>query len=717
MRRILSLPLALTALALSLAACGGDADTPAPSHTPPPSPPPAETAQPSPPPAAQPVTESAPAPDETARLRIVNASRDLPRVSVYLDDLPIAAALRPGDYQQSPQKVPAGDHALRVVPTGDESAPALLEAPVSLPARTVQVIVLTGRAGDFRLIVASEDTSPLPATAARLRVVHALPDTGTLSVQDAQRTIISGLTFGEVSDAVTLAEKGHDLTLLAADAPLAEFSFYGMARYAYTVILFPHPDADTEPGGVARVELRSRVEDEAQVRLMHASPDLPPVDVYLDEVSLAANLAYRTASAWTTQRAATYQLRLLPAGEPDATPILIKQIALRADETASLVLLGTQDRLRIAAIAEDLSPTPVNAARLIFVNAAPDTVSVRVSTYSGEIPGLRPVPFGAASRPLAYHAGIAAFVVETGSADSPREIDLLPEREWRAGTVYAVIITDTPNAPPVVLETETGVGDTILAAEGVVPLDSAPPSASGWGPGARVFAVRLVNALADETPVDFVADGALLFESVIPGTATAYHDLGAPPDRLEIRQAANGAALFNEAMSLPPAPEGTYLTLYVYRERDAVRLQAAPDRALTVPDGYALLRVFHAAPDAPALRVVRAPAPTPSPTPPASPDAPTATSPPPEYVPPASEEEEAAARAPDILLDSTDFGMTVDPVLVPAGSADLRIVERVSVQEVGALAVTLAPRTAYELILLPDGSGQGVRAVLVAHRR
>ncbi|MEW6578094.1 MAG: DUF4397 domain-containing protein, partial [Chloroflexota bacterium] len=253
--------------------------------------------------------------------------------------------------------------------------------------------------------------------------------------------------------------------------------------------------------------------------------------------------------------------------------------------------------------------------------------------------------------------------------------------------------------------------------EGVVPLDSAPPSASGWGPGARVFAVRLVNALADETPVDFVADGALLFESVIPGTATAYHDLGAPPDRLEIRQAANGAALFNEAMSLPPAPEGTYLTLYVYRERDAVRLQAAPDRALTVPDGYALLRVFHAAPDAPALRVVRAPAPTPSPTPPASPDAPTATSPPPEYVPPASEEEEAAARAPDILLDSTDFGMTVDPVLVPAGSADLRIVERVSAQEVGALAVTLAPRTAYELILLPDGSGQGVRAVLVAHRR
>lgn len=720
MRRFLSLPLALTALALSLAACGGDTDTPAPSQTPPPSPLPTETTQPSPTPFAQSVTELALAPDEAAWLRIVNASPDLPRVSVYLDGLLVVAALRPGDYQQSPQKVPAGDGALRVVPTGDESAPALLEAPVSLPVGTAQVIVLAGRAADHRLIVASEDTSPLPAATARLRVVHALPDAGTLTVQDGQRTILSALAFGEVSEAVTLAEKGHDLTLLAADAALAEFEFYGMARYAYTVVLFPEPDAGTEPGGVARVELRSRVEDEAQVRVMHASPDLPPVDVYLDDISLAENLAYRAASAWTTQRAATYQLRLLPAGEPDAAPILVKQIALRADETASLVLLGTQDRLRVTAVAEDLSPTPVNAARLLFVNAAPDTLSVRVSTYSGEIPDLRPVPFGAASRPLAYPAGTAAFVIETGSADSSRQIDLLPERDWQAGTVYAVIITDTPDAPPVVLETETGVGDTILAADGVVPLESAPPSASGWGPGARVFAIRLVNALADEAPVDLLADGALIFESVSPNTATAYHDLGAPPDHLEIRQSASGAVLLTEAVSLPPAPEGTYLTLYIYRDRQTVRFEAATDRALLVPDGYAMLRVFHAAPEAPALRVVRAPTPTPSPTPspvpPASPGAPTPTAPLPEVSPPAGEEEEAV-RPPDILLDSIDFGMIVDPALIPAETYELHIVERVSTREVGALMVTLAPRTAYELLLLPDVSGQGVRAVLVTHRR
>ncbi|MEB2287621.1 MAG: DUF4397 domain-containing protein [Anaerolineae bacterium] len=719
MRRFLSLPLTLTALALSLAACGGDKDTPAPSPTPPP-PAPTETAQPTPTPFAQTVAGLALAPDETAWLRIVNASPELSRVSVYLDDLLVVAALRPGDYQQSPQKVPAGDRVLRIAPTDDKSAPALLEAPVSLPARSTQVLVLAGRAGDHQLIVASEDTSPLPKATARLRVINALPDAGTLTVQDGQRTLLSALAFGEVSEALTLAEKGHDLALLAGDTALAEFEFYGLARYAYTIVLFPAPEASAEPGGVARVELRSRVEDEAQVRVMHASPDLPPVDVYLDAVSLAENVAYRTASVWTTQRAATYQLRLLPAGEPDAAPILVKQIALRADETVSLVLLGTQDRLRVTAVTEDLSPTPVNATRLLFVNAAPDVISVRVSTYSGEVPGLRSVPFGAASHPLVYPAGISAFVIETGSADSPREIDRLPERNWQAGTAYAVIITNMPDAPPVVLETETGVGDTMLAAEGVVPLESAPPSASGWGPGARVFAIRLVNALTDEAPVDLLADGVPIFESVSPYSATAYYDLGASPDHLEIRQSANGTVLFSDVISLPPAPEGTYLTLYVYRDSQTVRFEAATERALQVPDGYALLRVFHAAPGAPALRVLRAPSPaptpTPSPAPPTSPGAPTPTAPLPETSLPAGEKEEIGP-VPDILLDSIDFRLIVDPALVPAGTHELHIVERVSAREVGALTVTLAPRAAYELLLLPDASGQGVRAVLVAHRR
>jgi hypothetical protein len=707
MRRIFSLPSLLAVLVLIIAACGGDADTPAPAHTPPPSPLPAEVGLPSPTPQELPQTAAAPA--EQALLRVVNASRGLPPLSVYLGETQIVAALRPGGYQRTAQKVAAGEQVLRVAGSGEEAAPPRLEQAVSLSAGAAHVVVMAGGPGDLRLIVVEEDTSPLPAATARLRVVHALPDAGTLSVQDGQRTIISALSFGEASDAVTLAERGHDLSLLTADATLDEFDFYGMARHAYTVVLFPDPVADAEVGGVARVELRSRVEDEARVRLIHASPDLPSVDVTLGDTPLAADLAFRAASEWAVRRAATYQLRLLPAGDPDAAPILIKQITLRADEAVSLVLLGTQERLRLAAIAEDLSPTPVNAARLVFVNAAPGAVSIRVSTPSGPIPDLRPVPFAAASDPLLFHEGPAAFVIETGSLASPREVERILERAWQAGTVYHIIITDAPDALPLVLGTETGVGDTFLAADGVQPLQGSMPAASGWGPGRRAFAMRVVNALAGGPSIDFVADNAVIFESVLPGSATAYHDLGAPPSRLEVRQTGDAAVLFSEAVSLPSAPEGTYLTLYIFRDRDTVRFEVASDRALLAPDDYALVRVFHAAPDAPALRVVRVASPEPSPAPPAET--------PPATVPPAGGEEEPAGRVPDVLLDSTDFRLTVDPALVAAGTYELQIIERVSGREVGRVTVTLAPRTAYELILLPGEGGQGVLPALVTHRQ
>ena len=693
MGRFLALPLVLAALTLSLAACGGDSDSPTPSPTSLPSPSPTEDELPGPTP--QVLLQGTPASGEEALVRVVNASPDLPQVSAFLGESQIASALRPGDYQRSPQKVPAGDHVLRVEPADA----GFLAMPVSLPPGTAHVIVLAGRAGDFRLIVASEDTSPLKAGTARLRVIHALPDAGTLSVQDAQRTIISGLVYGAASDSVTLPDKGHNLTLLASDGPLAEFDFYGMARYAYTVVLFPNPVSGTGPGSVARVELRSRVEDEAQIRVVHASPDLPPIDVYLGEASLATNLAFGTANDWTVQRAATYQVRLLPAGETDAAPLLVKQIALRCDQAVSLVLVCSNERLRLAAVAENLSPTPVNAVRLTFVNAAPGTISVRVSTSSGPIPDLRPVSFAAASNPLTFNEGLAGFVFETGSVDSPREVSRILERMWQAGTVYNVIITGAPDTPPLVLETETGVGDTYLAADGVQPLQGLPPGASGWGPGRRAFAMRVVNALVGGPPIDFVADDAMIFQSVTPGSATAYHDLGAPPSRLEVRQAEDGAVLLSEAVSLPPAPEGTYLTLYVFRDRDIVRFEVASDRALLVPDSYALLRVFHAAPDAATLRVVRAAPPEPSPASPAGGD------------------EEPAEHVPDVLLDSIDFRMVVDPALLAAGTYELRIVERVSGQEVGALTVTLAPRTAYELVLLSGEGGQGILPVLVPHRR
>ncbi|GIV80752.1 MAG: hypothetical protein KatS3mg051_0106 [Anaerolineae bacterium] len=596
MRRLLSLPLILAALILALAACG-DEQPPRPTETPLP------TATETPPPSATPspkipLTEAV---TEAALLRVVNASA-VARLTVTLDGVEVARSFRPGMYHSAPEKVRAGQYRLEVLASDQENPLPLLEETVTFEVDGSYVLVLAGDRADPRLIVVREDLSPLPRATARLQVIQALPQTSPLALQDAQRTIIAGLAFGAQSDPVTLPEGDHPLALLTADgAPLGEVPFYGMARYTYTVVLYPDP----ESGSPAAIALRSRVEDVAQLRVMHASPDLPAVDVLLDGELLAADLPYGEASAWTVRSAGSHQLQLRLAGQPDAEPILYKQVALQADQAVTLVILDTRDRLRIANVTEDLSPTPINAAWLVLVNAAVGTSQVTVSTFGGTLPDVRPIPFGQATHPLPFASGSSGLVFETGPSTAPREIGRLLERSWEPGTAYTVVVTGAPDSPTIVLETEVGIGETVLSAEGVVPLEGVPPALSGWGPGANVFAMRIVHALPDSTPIDFLADDIPIFETVQAGTATAYHEFATPPHHLAVRVSGSQLTLTEEEVSLPVVPEGTYLTVFVYRDGASVRLLLASDSPLQIPDGYALLRVVHAVPDRPALRVER----------------------------------------------------------------------------------------------------------------
>ncbi len=691
MRRLLPLPAILGLLLLTLAACGGDERPPRPTETPLPTA--TETPVPSATPSPKiPLTEAA---TEAALLRVVNTSA-VARLTVTLDGVEIARSFRPGMYHSAPEKVRAGQYRLEALASNQENPSPLLAETVTFEADASYILVLAGDVDDLRLIIAREDLSPLPQATARLQVIQALPQTGPLTLQDAQRTIITGLDFGAQSDPVTLPEGDHPLTLLSADGtPLGEVPFYGMARYAYTVVLHAGPDT----GSPAALALRSRVQDVAQMRVMHASPDLPAIDVLLDGEVLATDLPYGEASAWTTQRAGSHQLQLRPADQPEAEPFVYKQVALQADQSATLVLMDTRDRLRIVTVNEDLSPTPINAAWLVLVNAAVGASQITVSTFGGTLPDVRPIPFGQATRPLPFAAGNGGFIFETGPATAPREIGRLLERPWEVGTAYALVVTGVPDVPAIVLQTEVGIGETVLSAEGVVPLEGAPPALSGWGPGARVFALRVVHALSDSTPLDFLADDTLIFETIQAGTATTYHEFAAPPQRITIRVAGSELTLVEEEVSLPVVPEGTYLTMFVFREGNSVRLLFASDNPLQIPDGYALLRVVHAVPSRPALRVERLE------------NAPAST-----VATPASGEPVGGTALQAILADQVLFGQASDPVLTPAGTALVHVIERVSLDPAGDFTFTLASRTTYDLLLLPADTPPGVRAVLVAHR-
>jgi predicted small lipoprotein YifL len=688
MRRVILIPLLL--IALTLAACGKKDNTP-PTATPVPLPPTA-VASPTPTPLPSAVTDTNPL--TRALLRIVDASPDLPAVNVYLNGTSLGRGFTPGTYLVNPLAFSAGSYLLRVVRAGEnpDVATPFLAQPIELGEGQNLVVVLTGTADALQIVTTQENLNPLPDQTARLSVMHAVLRGQVFDVQEANLNLMRQVDFGMTAGPIEVQAGDHALDLVSGPDQLASLDLYLSERYAYTVVLFK--DAS---GSYQTLNFRDRVSDESRIRVIHASPDMPAVNVLLDGAVMGENLAYHEATDWATYPSMPHQLRVVPAGDSSARAIMEKQVTLIPNKAVDIVLLDTVERLRVVPVEEDLSPTAEGSARLIFVQAATGSIQVSIQTLNGgEIPDLLPISFGTTSRPISYPAGAAGFMFMTADTQNQREIDFLPERRWDPGYAYLIVVTGTADVQPLVLETEVGTA-AAQASSGAAPSVTLPTA-----PALATFQVRLVNALPETMPLDLLVNGTLIFDSVQHATGTAYHTLPTEPKQISIHATDSGATLIDDQIALPASSGPTPLTLIVYRDHGDARYQIIADPAFMIPQGQALLRVVHLATDRPTLIVTRLSPPTPVP------ETPEGT--------PASGEGGPQPPGEEPLSSGADFGVVPDPQAIPAGTYAVRIVEK----NTGTVVLTVPPVTFesgvfYDLLLLPDSSGLSLSPVLVPH--
>jgi hypothetical protein len=692
MRRLILIPLIL--IALTLTACGGKKDNKTPTATPGPTVPPTVVASPTPTPLPSAKTDTNPL--TRALLRIVDASPDLPAVNIYLDGTNIARGFTPGAYLTSPLAFSAGSYLLRVVPAGDnpDTVTPFLSQPIELPAGRSLVVVLTGSADGLQLMMTQENLDPLPDKTARLSVMHAVPRGEVFDVQEANLNVLRQVDFGMTAGPIEVQSGDHTYDFASGPDKLATLDLNLGERYAYTVVLFK--DAS---GNYQTLSFRDRVNDETRVRVIQASPDMPPVDVYLGDSLMGRALDYHGATDWAAYPSARYQLRIVPAGDNGTKPIMEKQIALAPNKAVDIVLLDAVERLRIVPVEEDLSPTPENSARLTFIQAATGSVQVGIQTLSGgAIPDLQPISFGLASRPVIYPAGAAGFTFVSADTQNPREIDYLQERQWDAGNAYMVVITGTADVGPLVLSTEVGVSTSAVAAGGEASSSTVPTA-----PAPATFRVRLVNALPDATPLDLLVDGTLVFDGVGQASGTVYQTLPAQPKQITIRSTDSGTTLIDDTIALPESSGPTPLTVLVYRDRGDLRYVIAADPAILVPKGLALLRVIHLAPERPTLMVTQLALSTSTPTPAGTPGG-----------TPEFGGEGSLPLVEPSLSPPVDFGVIPDPQAIQAGTYGVRIIER----DTGKVVLTVPQITFesgvfYDYLLLPDSSGLSLSPVLM----
>lgn len=145
----------------------------------------------------------------------------------------------------------------------------------------------------------------------------------------------------------------------------------------------------------------------AQLRVLHASPDAPNVDVYVDSAKVLSNVPYPTLSAYLTVAAGTHHIQVNAANTTttviDVSPTLANgnaYTAIAANFVASIEALLATDAT---------TPAPSGQVRLRVIHASPDAGPVDI--LANGVVVLSNVPFGTISSYLTIPAGTYAIQV------------------------------------------------------------------------------------------------------------------------------------------------------------------------------------------------------------------------------------------------------------------------------------------------------------------
>ena len=209
----------------------------------------------------------------------------------------------------------------------------------------------------------------------------------------------------------------------------------------------------------------------ALIRLVHASPDAPAVDIYAGDKLIAPSVAFGGFTPHIALTAGSVDISVRAAGSPSATAPLTKSaVTLAAGKALTAVIAGPADSPVIQSAEDNIAVLAPNKARLNVINVSGEgTATVKVGSASITAAGGKPDPKGTEVDPGVYD--IAATV------DAPA-LQLAEKVTISGGVLYDVIVAGNDKASKLIVAA-TGLSEQPGSAPGVeVALAPTTPAAT-----------------------------------------------------------------------------------------------------------------------------------------------------------------------------------------------------------------------------------------------
>jgi hypothetical protein len=121
----------------------------------------------------------------------------------------------------------------------------------------------------------------------------------------------------------------------------------------------------------------------AKVRVIHASPDAPAVDVWVDGNKALTNVSFFTASDYLDIPAGPHDIKVTPSGDANTAVIDAKGVAVEAGKAYTIATVGNLAEIKPAVLADNLAAPAMGKAHVRVVHASPDAPAVDIKVKGG----------------------------------------------------------------------------------------------------------------------------------------------------------------------------------------------------------------------------------------------------------------------------------------------------------------------------------------------
>ena len=225
----------------------------------------------------------------------------------------------------------------------------------------------------------------------------------------------------------------------------------------------------------------SAQESDARVRVLHGSPDAPPVDVFVDGNKVIPNLAFGSITDYVTLPAGAHNVKVFPApSDGTGTPVIEADLTLEAGKDYTVAAANVLASIEPVVYVDNNAAPAAGKGHVRVIHLSPDAPAVDIFAEGAGVvvPNLA---FKAASDYLPLDA--ATYNIQVRVADTVTvalNVGAVPVEAGKVYTVFAIGLANGTPALSAKLTTDAVYAATPTPAPTVTP--AAAPS-TGGAPG------------------------------------------------------------------------------------------------------------------------------------------------------------------------------------------------------------------------------------------